>query len=60
MTLRGRNCVEYCNKFLLMLWNTGIITLLNLLLDLSVDSIRKLFLRIRTDINTSEGLQLLI
>ena len=48
MALRGRNSVEYGNKFLVMLWNTRIITLLNLLLDLSADLIRKLFLRLRT------------
>lgn len=55
--LRGRNPVEYYNKFLLMLWNTGIIMLLNLLLVLSEDSIRKLFLRIRTGISAPQQLQ---
>lgn len=59
MALRGRNSVKYGNKFLVTLWNTGIITLLNLLLDLSADSIRKLFLRLRTDVSTPKGLQFL-
>jgi len=60
VALRSRNSVKYSNKFLLMLCNTGIITLLNLLLDLFADSIRKLFLRISTDISSPKGLQLLI